>query len=102
MPKQEKNHRCPCCGTPTEERIGQSGNECYLGPVQQAVFNAVRMSPHGIGHEALYARVWGNRVLRSGSIVPVTIRFVNKKISRWGLKIKGTGGPGSIYRLLDL
>lgn len=102
MPKQDKHHKCPCCGYAVEKRIGKPNGTQFFGPVQQAVFNVVRDCPDGIGGEALYERVWGTREVRSENIVAVTIKCVNNKIKKWGLKIRGHGGPGSVYHLLKI
>jgi hypothetical protein len=99
----KKRYRCPCCGTPMEQ-LGRDAS-IHLGPVQQALFDIMKKHPNGIPCETIRERVFhtsrrGERYSRN--IVWVVAHNVNKKIKQWGLKIEGTGGPGSIYRLIRL
>jgi hypothetical protein len=102
-----KRYRCPCCGQLTPQLVGFNGAIVKLGPNQQALFNVLKASPHGISCAAIRERIFTSK--RDGdtychNIVAVTTHYVNKKIAKFKppLKIVSTGGHGSIYRLVRL
>jgi hypothetical protein len=77
----------------------------HLGTQQKALFELVKKFPTGISHETIRERILHTN--RNGdsygsSIVAVMANQINKKIKPWGLRIKGTGGPGSVYRLVRI
>ena len=100
----KKNRRCPCCGAPLAEELGIKPS-VRLGPNQQALFDLLRRHPQGITNEAIRERLFATNRKGDpyhGSIVAVMTHHVNRKIKPWGLAIRGTGGPGSVYQLVQI
>ena len=103
-----KGKRCPCCGQAVSIDLLDNAvpeNFFWLGAMQQGLFDLVKKHPQGISAESIRDRLYANS--RNGSesqhnIVAVMARHVNKKLKPLGLRIKGTGGPGSVYRLIKL
>ena len=100
----KKQYKCPCCGAPMP-KLGIDRSKPYLGSNQQALFNLIKTCPNGITSEAIRERLLTTN--RDGDayshhIVPTMAAQINKKIKAWGLQIKATGGPGSVYRLIQL
>lgn len=107
MSHVKKRYKCPCCNRPIDAQLGIDPNEVRLGANQQALFDLLKKHPHGLAVDVIRERIFhtarhGGCYQRSQSIVAVVACHVNKKIKAWGLKIKGTGGPGSVYRLIRL
>ena len=87
------------------EQPGIDAVAVTLGPNQQALFNIMKAHPDGISAKTIHDRLFTTN--RDGdphchNIVAVTASKLNEKIKAWGLRIKGTGGPGSVYRLVRL
>lgn len=97
-----KKYKCPCCGGPIDKPLGDRGHP-LLGPNQQALFNAVRDAVDGIDRESLYARVYPNgSEARCLQLISTMVWQINQKLKPMGLRIRGSGGPGSMYRLLQI
>ncbi len=99
--------KCPCCGQALPAPIAlTNGGMVHLSANEQALFNLIKSTAaQGITARAILERLFHTN--RDGEpyshqIVPTTASHVNKKISAWGLKIAATGGPGSIYRLVQI
>ena len=77
--------------------LGRGCGYCFL---PQAV-------AHDLVAETIRERLFstkkdGSNYGKCQSIVAATANHVNRKIVGWGLQIKSTGGPGSVYRLVKL
>lgn len=70
--------------------------------MQYRLFHALRRAPDGLQCYELVDILYGNDPNGGPlhNIIAVMARQINKKIEPMGLRIKGTGGPGSVYRLL--
>jgi hypothetical protein len=104
MSPRNKRYNCPCCGTPMS-KPGIDARTVHLGANQQALFNLLKANASGISVDAIRNRILTTN--RDGdsynsSIVAVMASHINKKIKPWGLRIQSTGGPGSVYRLIQI
>lgn len=76
----------------------------HFGAMQFRLFQALRRAPDGLrcGEliDILYAQDPDGGPLHN--IIAVMAKQINRKIAPMGLRIKGTGGPGSVYRLLQV
>ena len=88
---------CPCCGQPVSEEI-QSQTRVFFGPVQARIVNLLRRNKDGLTTEQLQDRIYSDSI--SKSTIGVTIHNINRKLKPIGLKIKASGGRGSIYQLI--
>ncbi len=92
---------CPCCQQPIPDPIGFRPG-IHLGAVEARLFQTLRRAPDGLTCGELIDIIYANR--RDGgpehNIISVMAKNINRKIAPLGLRIKGTGGPGSVYRLL--
>lgn len=100
-PLPRKRLPCPCCGAEGTFSLGMV--PLKLGPVQQAIFNAVRDSD-GLTIDQIVERVYGNMARAPGNpdnCVLTLISKVNGKLRPVGLKIvNGTwGGPYCLVQL---
>jgi hypothetical protein len=82
-----------------------NGSMVHLSANEQALFNLVKSCREGISARAILERIWHTN--RNGEpychqMVPTVTVKTNKKIAAWGLKITATGGPGSVYWLVQL
>jgi hypothetical protein len=101
--RRKVHHRCPCCEQPVPDPIGFRP-KVHLGAMQYRLFHALRRAPDGLRCaeliDILYAQDRNGGPLHN--IIAVMARQINRKIEPMGLRIKGTGGPGSVYRLLQV
>ena len=98
----KKYYRCPCCGTPMKQP-GVDRTKVVFGPRQQALFNVLKACPDGLSVQEILERIGGNSI----NLISVMAHHINRKIAKpeplgWGIKIKATGGIGSVYRLVKL
>ena len=92
---------CPTCGRPFPPDV-QVG-----GIVRQQLYNYIARHPEGVTRiqcmEALYtnARNGGPDTL---NIINVMVKHINRKLDERGYawKVKGSGGPGSTYKVIQL
>lgn len=103
MTLPKKIHRCPCCEQLLAEPIGFR-EKLHLGVMQARLFHALRRAPDGLTapelHGILYAQASdGGPDVR---VISVMAKHINRKIIPLGLKIRGTGGPGSVFHLLQV
>lgn len=93
--------RCPCCQQQIPEPLGFRP-AIHLGAMQERLFQILRRAPDGLTCGQIIDVIYANR--RDGgpahNIVSVMAKCINRKIVPLGLRIRGTGGPGSVYRLL--
>lgn len=87
------------------QQLGVDAATVTMGANQRALFNLMKNNASGISAAVIKDRVFTTN--RDGdphchNIVAVTASQVNSKIKAWGLRIKSTGGPGSVYRLVRL
>jgi hypothetical protein len=69
--------------------------------MQQRLFDVLRGAPEGLTCWALLERVYsGHDDTPARNVISVMVKKINPKLAPLGLRIKGTGGPGSVYRLL--
>ena len=105
---RRKGKQCPCCGQAVSVDLLDNAvpeNFFWLGAMQQALFDLVKKHPQGIKACDIKDRIYAST--RDGgasqhNIVAVMARHVNKKLKPLGMRIKGTGGPGSVYRLIKI
>lgn len=107
MAKRKFRNKCPCCGHDLAEPVAiTNGEMVHLSANEQALFNLVKSCREtGISARAILERIWHTN--KNGDpychqMVPTVALHTNKKIAAWGMKIVGTGGPGSVYRLVQL
>jgi hypothetical protein len=107
MTKPKMQTKCPCCGHALAEPVALSDdNMVHLSTNEQALFNLIKANgADGITCRAILERLFHTN--RDGepyshNIVAVTAHNANVKIVAWGLKLVSTGGPGSVYRLVQL
>jgi hypothetical protein len=84
---------------------GIDARTVHLGANQQALFNLLKANASGISAEAIRERILTtsrNGEVYNPNIVAVMASHINKKIKPWGLRIQSTGGPGSVYRLIQI
>ncbi len=95
-----KLERCPTCGHP----IGGDAVANALAGRQRMLYEIIRdAGTLGIDRTSILSRLYADAEdggPMSRNIVAVTANHTNKKLVRFGLKIRGTGGPGSLWRLV--
>jgi hypothetical protein len=91
---------CPTCGRAFPPVIEVGGKR------RQAMFDYVARHPEGVTVWQILEAVWsddpnGGPELRN--IVSVMAMQINIKLEKLGFsgRIRGSGGPGSLYRLLE-
>jgi hypothetical protein len=93
--------RCPCCGQTVPDPIGFRPG-LHLGAMQERLLRVLQRAPDGLTVrqivDVVYANVRDDPPAHNS--VAVMARQMNRKLAPLGLRIKGTGGPGSVYRLL--
>lgn len=71
--------------------------------MQQRLLNIVRRAPEGLTCREIMDMLYANvSEPRTHNVVSVMVKHINRKIEPMGLQIRGSGGPGSIYRLLQV
>ena len=73
--------------------------------MQQRFFNLVRDNPNQLTRRMLFERVYGNCArggVNAESIFSVMAFQMNKKLQPVGLKLKSSGGPGAVWRVVAL
>ena len=105
--KPKYRTKCPCCGHQLDQPVAlTNGDMVHLSANEQALFNLVKSTGStGIEARAILERIWHTN--KNGEpychqMVPTVTVKTNKKIAAWGMKIVATGGPGSVYRLVQL
>lgn len=91
---------CPTCGRAFPPVIEVGGKR------RQALFDYVANHPEGVTVWQIIETVWAddpNGGPEQTNIVPVMAKQINRKLKKLGLscRIKATGGPGSLYRLVE-
>jgi hypothetical protein len=95
MPREKV---CPCCKRPLPPKIIVGGR------IRQRVLDYVAKSA-GVTTQQIMDHVYAddpNGGPDSVNVITSTVRHINKRIKPYGLRIKGSGGPGSTYSLVRL
>lgn len=92
---------CPTCQQPMPYKIKLSGHRC------QELLEYVRGKPSGVTSRQIIEAVWADAPkwwALEPNIVAVNVRRINLQLEALGVKlrIRGTGGPGSVYRAVYL
>lgn len=100
-----KIKKCPCCGQETSDYIWVSRDLFTLGPMQKRLIGILRQAPDGLPVDEIMGQLYANAkdggaVTRN--IISVMAMQINRKMVKHGLAIRGTGGPGSVYRLVEV
>lgn len=91
---------CPTCGTPLPGSVHVGGKR------RQAVFDYIRERPHGVSSEQIVGYVYADDPNGgpdcAATVISVVVCRINHILAGldYPLRISGTGGPGSIYRMV--
>lgn len=92
----DKDWRCPCCDQPIEEPIVKDGHRIHFGPVQKNIMKLLTK------HERLEVRIIADRLCSTPRSIWAAVFKMNQKLPLIGLRIVSTGGPGAVYRLVNI
>lgn len=102
---QKKTRVCPCCRRPVPESYYPRALPTFGGQ-QQRIFDIVRQN-NSVGINCMrivdlvYAEDPDGGPLGAQKVIHTQIGHINRKLKAVGAlaRIKGTGGPGSVYHL---
>ena len=99
LPKHNSHlAKCPTCGQIVPPQV-------FLPKMQQRIYDYIARHPQGSNRQQIIDAIYwddpnGGPDWLNG--ISVQIRHINKRINVLGIIIKGTGGPGSVYRLRSI
>jgi len=86
---------CPCCKQVVPPRL-------FLPKMLQRIYDCVSRHPAGVTRGQLMDDIYSddpNGGPEGFSVISVHVMRLNKRLEQVDLRIKGTGGPGSVFRL---
>lgn len=90
---------CKCCGHP----LPDSDIAAALTQGQRFIYEAIRRAGRaGISTRVIFERMYAadpNGGPDSTNIIAVQAQHANKRLIKFGLKLKGRSGPGGVYTL---
>lgn len=91
---------CQCCGHPI---ISEDPIVSALTPLQRRIFNIVKSAGvAGISASVILERVYADDINGgpdSSNVISVVVNQMNRRLAQFNLKIKGRGGPGSVFTI---
>ena len=99
-----KLKKCPCCGQEVSDFLWVDRELVRLGAMQQRLVNILKAAPEGLTVYDVVDRLYSSSASGGPSgnnIIAVMAAHINKKLKPLGISIRGTGGPGSVYRLVE-
>jgi hypothetical protein len=91
---------CPTCQRPFPPEIQLTGK------VRQRLYDYISKHPEGVSLQDIADYVYAEKPdggpKWAESSLYITIQRVNRKLLAYGKLIKATGGPGSVYRIIDV
>lgn len=91
---------CKCCGHPI---VSDDPIIAILTPLQRRIYNMVKAAgAAGIGASTIMERIYANDINGgpdSSNVVSVVVNQMNRRLASFNLKIKGRGGPGSVFTI---